>query len=309
VWHEKRVFMKEMIDFIHRQFNYNQNKNLFYSGMHSSMHFAPELSSILKKMNTLNQEDEKKIIDYISEKALEEFCHVNQYYSFTGEDKQELKYIYIRLLAVLKQTLPDDKKELQIISQNHFLALKNWLLKSNAFSSKVYANNNELAENVACSEYSAELQLRVLNIQLSGLMEPVLDIGCGKQALLVNYLRRKGMEAFGTDRFETLNKFCQPTDWLEFDYGNKRWGTIISHLGFSNHFNHHHLRIDGNFREYALAYMHILQSLKTGGAFFYTPDLPFIEKYLDPAVYTVEKTHSGKEDFKSAKITRLPTDI
>ncbi|MBN1984723.1 MAG: hypothetical protein JW761_00400 [Prolixibacteraceae bacterium] len=301
--------MKEIIDFINRQFNYNQNKNLYYSGIHSSMHFAPELSSVLKKMNSLNPEDEKRIVDYTTEKALEEFCRVNQYYSFTQKDKLELKNIYSQLFTVLKQTSAKDKKQLQIISQNHISALKNWLLKSNAFSSKVYHIENELAENVACSEYSAELQLRVLNIRLSGLMEPVLDIGCGKQALLVNYLRRKGMEAFGTDRFESQNQFCQPTNWLEFDYGNNRWGTIISHLGFSNHFNHHHLRIDGNFREYALAYMHILQSLKPGGAFFYTPDLPFIEKYLDPAVYSVEKTASGKEDFKSAKITRLPTDI
>lgn len=61
----------------------------------------------------------------------------------------------------------------------------------------------------------------------------------------------------------------------------KKWGTIVSNLGFSNHFNHHNLREDGNFIKYAKTYMNILYSLKPGECFHYAPDLPFIEKYLD----------------------------
>jgi hypothetical protein len=68
-------------------------------------------------------------------------------------------------------------------------------------------------------------------------------------------------------------------------------GTITSNLGFSNHFNHHHLRKDGHFIEYAKTFMDILNSLKIGGSFYYAPDLPFIEKYLDRVKYRI-KTHN-----------------
>ncbi len=277
--------MKEITEFIQKQFDFNRNKNLFYAGTDSSINFVPELSSILKEIKSLNRSEDDKIINYSSEKALEEFCKTNQYYSFTNDDKQELKNIYSLLLLELKQTAVKDENQLQIISQNHSSRLKYWLLKTNSFSSKIYKQENKFVKDVTCSEYTAKLQMDLLNIELSELIQPVLDIGCGRQTHLVTYLREKGIEAYGIDRFKTQNKFCWQTDWLEFKYEENRWGTIISHLGFSNHFNHHHLRIDGNFKEYALIYMNILKSLKQGGSFVYTPDIPFIEKYLDSKLY------------------------
>ena len=79
------------------------------------------------------------------------------------------------------------------------------------------------------------------------------------------------------------------TDWLEYDYGEEKWGTIISNLSFSNHFNHHNLRENGNYIEYGKTYMNILYSLKIDGSFHYAPDLPFIEKYLDGNQFELKK--------------------
>lgn len=53
--------MKEIIEFIEKQFDYNRNRNLFYSEIYSSMNFAPELPLILKRIETLNEETKKTI--------------------------------------------------------------------------------------------------------------------------------------------------------------------------------------------------------------------------------------------------------
>jgi hypothetical protein len=82
-------------------------------------------------------------------------------------------------------------------------------------------------------------------------------------------------------------------------------GTITSNLGFSNHFNHHHLRKDGHFIEYAKTFMDILNSLKIGGSFYYAPDLPFIEKYLDRSKFKPGIQKVGNSEVKSIRIKRL----
>ena len=145
----------------------------------------------------------------------------------------------------------------------------------------MYRQQAEMLEQVPCSEYSAALQLSLLHIDLGLIQDPILDIGCGLNCTLVRHLNAMGFEAMGIDRFSDTSPNCRKADWLEYNYGHKKWGTIVSHLGFTNHFKHHHLRIDGNYLEYAKKYMQILEALKTGGRFYYSPELPFIEEYLD----------------------------
>ena len=120
----------------------------------------------------------------------------------------------------------------------------------------------------------------------------------------VNYLKNQGIEALGIDRFKFTASNLITVDWLEFDYGKEKWGTIISNLGFSNHFNHHNLREDGNYIEYGKTYMNILNSLKVGGRFHYAPDLPFIEKYLDNKQFDLRKYEINEYDFKTTKIKK-----
>ena len=191
------------------------------------------------------------------------------------------------------------------IAINHYKNLKEWLLKTNPHAEKVYQNHGVIIQPIACSEYSAEFQTGMFQMDVAQLMEPVLDIGCGKQANLLNYLRNNGIEAYGIDRSSDGNSFIANEDWLEYNYGNSKWGTVISNLGFSNHFNHHHLRKDGNFLEYAKKYVEILNSLKIGGKFFYAPSLPFIEKYIDSKHFRLATFKINTHKFGSSIIARL----
>ncbi|KAF5030830.1 hypothetical protein DSECCO2_634070 [anaerobic digester metagenome] len=134
----------------------------------------------------------------------------------------------------------------------------------------------------------------------------MLDIGCGKSFSLVRHLRDNKINACGFDRFPSDVPYIFQSDWLSFNYGNGTWGTIISHLGFSNHFRHHHFRQDGNYIGYAQTYMKILSSLKPGGCFHYCPDLPFIEEFLDPSMFSVTRLQTANDAFQTVIVRRLP---
>ncbi len=216
-------------------------------------------------------------------------------------ERQALRDIYAELISNIRNS----KSSVSALSEIHFKNLRNFLYKTNPFAGKIYPQQNEVLEPVACSEYTAELQIEILNLNINEIMEPVLDIGCGRHGNLVKYLRDKGLEAYGFDRLPDGLPYLTSADWLEFPYGVSKWGTIISHLGFSNHFHHHHLREDGDFVRYAEKYTEILGSLKPGGCFHYAPGLPFIEEYLNNERYRLNVPPVKIGKFNPVKIKRL----
>jgi hypothetical protein len=131
---------------------------------------------------------------------------------------------------------------------------------------------------VVCSEYSPGLQLQLLG--LAEVRGPALDVGCGASRGLVTELQARGVAAEGIDR-------VHGDDWLTYAYGVDRWGSVVSHHGFSLHFLHHHLRPGEAALAYARVYMDILRSLMIGGVFAYAPGLPFLEAMLPTASYRV----------------------
>lgn len=286
---------------IDKQIQYSQGKNIFLDNQDIPLKFIEETIKVISDIKELSTESEKIIIDYTTDKAIEEFCRVNQYYSFNKQAINDLRKVYSDLFSALKSN--DDS--LEKVHANHYKNLKEWLIRTNPFSEKIYSQADRKIEPVACSEYSPELQITILKINLNTLTEPVLDIGCGKNGNLVNYLTKLGIKASGIDRFTFNQDSFISFDWLEYDYGCEQWGTITSNLGFSNHFKHHNLREDGNFIGYAKKYMEILKSLKIGGSFHYAPDLPFIERYLDTKQFEVNNYETGDYDFKSTIIRRL----
>lgn len=286
---------------IEKQFKFSQGKNLFHAGNINKSHFIPGTISAIERLYELNASSENVLIDYTTNRALEEFCRMNQYYTFDKQSQLTLRDIYTGLFSAIR----NNPSELASIAEWHLTNLKNWLSETNPFAAKLYEAKAEIIEPVACSEYSPELQIDILQVDAEQITGPVLDIGSGKQGKLVSYLRGLGIEAFGIDRFVKDSLYLTNSDWMTYEYGTEKWGTITSNLGFSNHFNHHHLRNDGSFITYAKKYMDILNSLKIGGSFHYAPDLPFIEQYLDIEKYHVAKRNVGDENFKSVKIKRL----
>ena len=291
---------------IKEQISLNSGKNLFADDRVNSLQLIEVTESLVEKVQHMDAESEKEMIDFLTDEALQEFCRVNQYFSFNTESVNGLKAIYGELSHKIRGLDSNaGQKELSAISQDHYRNLCDWLVHTNAFAGEMYSSDQEYAKPVACSEYTPDLQLSILQIDLKSLLEPVLDVGCGREMNLVNYLRDNGVEAYGIDRFDNENPYYIKTDWLEYDFEPEKWGSIISNLGFSNHFIHHNLRADGNYREYAQKYMEILQSLKTGGTFYYAPDLPFIEKHLDKFNYQYSGYAIEGSEFKTSRITRI----
>jgi hypothetical protein len=278
--------MNSVFSIVDNQISINRNINLFYEKelFRFSQNFLDEISNIeIDSIISFNY-----IIDNVTNNILKEFYRVNQYYSFDEEAKQELKLIYTDLYNQIKQKAYSK----EYLACNHCKRLKVWLQKANPFAEKIYPSTRKIVTIAPCFEYTPALQLEILKLDLSQLIEPVLDLGCGQKGYLVNYLRERGIESYGIDRYDSDCQFIINSDWLKYDLGVEKWGTIISNLGFSNHFLHHHLREDGKYIDYAKKYMSILNSLKPNGKFHYAPSLPFIEQYLDRNKFslTVEKT-------------------
>jgi len=140
-----------------------------------------------------------------------------------------------------------------------------------------------LGENpreVTSATYSPELQLAVLGLSVDALREPILDVGCGEDAALVSFLRARGKNATGIDHRASIEGVATRADWLTFEYPTSRFGTIVSHLGFTLHFMHQEMKRSDLAFEYARAYMRIVRSLARGGTFAYVPGVPFIESML-----------------------------
>jgi len=291
---------------IGEQITSNSGKNLLADEQINSLQLIEVTESLVEKIRQMDAESEKEMIDFLTDEALQEFCRVNQYFAFNAESVNELKGIYSRLNQSIRNLQRNaTQPELNAISEIHYRNLCDWLVHTNAFAGTMYSNDQKYTKAVACSEYTPDLQMNILQIDLKTLLEPVLDVGCGRELNLVNYLRDQGIEVYGIDRFDNESPVYYKTDWLEYNFEPGKWGSIISNLGFSNHFIHHNLRADGNYREYAMKYMEILGSLKIGGTFYYAPDLPFIEMHLDKTKYRYTGHSIDGSEFKTSRIERI----
>ncbi|MFO7656729.1 MAG: hypothetical protein R6W78_06645 [Bacteroidales bacterium] len=290
--------MDELRKIIETQIISNQGRNIF---LPDNFRFIKETIKAISEIHELNPESEKILIDYATEKAFEEFCRINQYFSFNSQARNDLRNIYRNLFSIIRT----NEKSIETISNDHYQNLRLWLQKTNPFSENTYSNADLNIEPVACAEYRPDLQIKILKLDIKSIMEPVLDVGCGKNGNFVDYLSKLGIEIFGIDRYLFTQKNLISSDWLEYDYGVEKWGTIFSNLGFSNHFRHHNLRVDGEFIEYGKKYMTMLDSLKIGGKFHYAPDLPFIERFLPESQFKMEKHEICEYGFQTTIITRL----
>jgi hypothetical protein len=292
--------MKTLYHIIDNQINQNKGINLFWN-KDIPLTFAHESIPTLRGIKYLNTSDIQALIDYTVNNVTKEFYRVNQYYNFDAESKDKLKTVY-KIMAhnIINEPLSDSE-----ILRIHHKNLSTWLRNTHPHSEKMYSRQRKVLDAVACFEYNPNLQLDILEIDLNNLIQPILDIGCGENALLVKFLRERGIEAYGIDRYEAHYKFVKKADWLEYSYGKDKWGTIISNLGFSNHFVHHHLRKDGNYIAYARKYMEIVKSIKRSGSFYYAPTLPFIEEYMEANTYIIKHKELKDSSYSSTKLTRI----
>jgi hypothetical protein len=292
--------MNKLKTYIDLQIESNHGGNLFCKDFFDTMKLSPLTFDVFQN-SKLVESELSSLVDYTAEKVLQELCRVNQYFSFSRNDVFSLKHLYRDLYQIIRQK----KNSANNVSRYHFYNLRNWLEKTNPFSNVIYQHRGTTLEAVACSEYNAALQKEILCLDKIQLLEPILDIGCGKNGSLIKSLINDNFDAHGIDRFSIDLPNFEKADWLSYNYGINKWGTIVSNLGFSNHFVHHHLRNGGNINQYAKKYLEILQSLKIGGSFCYAPDLPFVEKYLDKNKFLIKIYDIKNTRFKTTVIARL----
>ncbi|MBN2747517.1 MAG: class I SAM-dependent methyltransferase [Bacteroidales bacterium] len=285
---------------IDKQLFNNSGKNLFSHtpGLFGFLSMPEGLSHTLLR---LKKSDEDALINWLTNRVLEEFYDFNQYFHFNDIDKFKLKRIYVKLWEHYRNT-----GDISVYQATHYKELSSWLFQSNPFALTLYSGNGDLQNKVVCEEYNADFQLGLLHLDLHTIEEPILDIGCGKHGYLVKYLRKLGYKAVGFDRLCDNSEFCYNSDWFDFDFQTERWGTIISNISFSNHFYHHHNRTDGDYLTYAQRFMDILSALKSGGSFYYSPSLPFIESILDPLVFDIKNFNVPNSMYKTSIIYKLP---
>ena len=217
----------------------------------------------------------------------------NQFIAVGSKEELDLERIYQSYLQEMKMILIADiplariKQQFEELIAGHFIDLHNNLtgFLDNPLSANV--KENALFNRVVCRQYSPALQLKILGIRLENISEPVLDLGCGKAGQLVNYLNEKGIETYGVDRIVAGSERLIEADWLEFPLIPGFWGTIVSHMAFSNHFIFQHHYKNGKPEPYARQYMAALAALQPGGSFYYSPGLPFIEGMLPDRSFTV----------------------
>jgi hypothetical protein len=234
-----------------------------------------------------------RLVDLFVNQSIEFTYASNQFVQIDAREETVMRTIYTQYLREMGQMLERSASPEAIASGlNNLVAGHFQDLRANItrfFDPEVRTNPdaNVILHKVVCADYTPKLQVEILG--LHDLIEPVLDLGCGKEGGLVTYLRAAGLQATGVDRVVADRPGLVQAGWLDFPLAPESWGTVISHMAFSNHFIFQHLYQRGSVEPYARRYMTILRSLKPGGSFYYTPGLPFIEAYLPAEQYRLTR--------------------
>ena len=205
----------------------------------------------------------------------------NQYIYFDTESLKDLNRIYQSFYISLSNQL-----DRYTAIKDHHVNIKNFLVRTNPFLKIINSNNEIMVKTFLCSEYSGDFQLKLFKIKKQDIIEPVLDLGCGEHANLVNFLNNQGINAIGIDRKIDGQPHTVECDWFDYNFEEKKYGVVFSNNAFSIHFISA-LNKNQNIPAYTRLFFRILNSLKVGGLFCYAPSIPYIEKYVNVEDYTI----------------------
>ena len=295
--------LNQLLTIIHEQMQYNSLKNMFCISSNPLCFSEATKESILscsQDLQRLSETDKEYLIQFYVNDFLKNFYDINQYINFQKKD-----YLAIRnIFKLLLQDISNQQLFLEQIEARHYERIKILIIKTNPAIYRINRNEDIIAKQFVCAEYSAQFQIDLFEIDINSLKEPILDIGCGEHGYLVEYLRNNNLEAYGIDRVHKSERYFENSNWLEFNYSQKNWGTIISNLSFSNHFINHFLQNDKVDILYAQIYMKILKSLSVGGRWIYAPSVPFIEDLLQYDQYHLCR-NSINTTFTKTIITKI----
>lgn len=231
-----------------------------------------------KIMQELNTDKYNKVLEKLSRSFLANLAKGTNGKKFSKEDCQNILEIYHKLI----ENIGDSQKDYERIALEHFTQVRNYI---NDFTSREDSK-------AGSSKYSPEFILEILDVKAEELKGKSLDIGCGKNGELVNYLAQKGMDSHGLDMECEDTDRLEQEDWLIKEYPENTYDLITSNLTFTKHFNEANQEEanDQECFEYAQSYMKILNSLKVGAKWHYVPSVTFIEELLPEDKFEVNNT-------------------
>ncbi|MBK9924730.1 MAG: hypothetical protein IPP66_05485 [Anaerolineales bacterium] len=264
--------------------------------------FLVSLEKLLHASTETTQgDDHSKIVSFAANELAKRLLSVNPYLELNSSQIEKLEGIYRRTWQEMRRT-GNIKITLMDI---HYPELSKWLASLYPSKFQKILKTVPVVGSVVYEEYSAELQLELLGIDIYDIQQPVLDIGCGGQANLVRYLRSLGLEGYGVDRhLDVHGSYLTEVDWFAYRFERGAWGTIISNMSFTNHLNYAYLHDVSQLERYLLRMKDILSSLFIGGCFYYAPSLPFVEDKLSINEYRVERVQKVNNIFVS-KVTKV----
>lgn len=232
------------------------------------------------KINT--HEKEKSTVELLCNCLISECVHSNQYSAFTNSTIKRIKDIYVDLIDRIRMIGEKDAmSEIEKIVTAHRAKLIAELKRSKW-------TGGDQAQYAPCSEYSSEFQLQILRLDENEIIDPIIDIGCGERHQLVSYLKKLGYnDIVGLDQYASSDPSIICCNWLEYEFGKNRFGTILAHMSFTNHCTRHACANDRMQIQYERKYHGILKSLKDGGRFIYAPAVRSMESALDSNKFIV----------------------
>ena len=284
---------------IEKRLQDNRRVNLLSKDIENIIYLDEDFLTVLSESKRNNAEPNEDILEYTVNQLLDVIYGINQYLDIDSESIDALKQIYRNTYERLDEKHPEDTLRV------HYQELSIWL--SDLYPPEFVSVLRDMPTigKVENREYSAELQTRILGINVQNLKEPVLDLGCGKHAVLVNALRSYGVEAYGVDRvISDGSNYLYACSWFNFDFSQKRWGTILANMSFSNHFVYALQNEKSRVEKFSVQFDKILASLDLGGIFIYAPSIIPAEQSLDGRFYRIERetVYAGITRTKVAKI-------
>ncbi len=245
-------------------------------------------------------------VEMLSGHMTHAFLRVNQYLAANQKTLQDTRILYKQFLSDIRQLCAADalsRAAADSVFVGHYTRLQSFLDNYNGERMPTnYTGIDAFPKRLV--EYNPLFQIDMLGISMEQIVAPVIDIGCGKKAELVKLLRERGIEAYGIDKNVIAEDYLIRADYMAYAFAPGTYGTVISHMAFSNELWYLKERGSIQLSRYKRKYYEILESLKPDGCFIYTPGLPFLEKGLSGYNVQCGQVAQGTEKQYTATVKR-----
>jgi|GEM_PF-2300130 len=285
--------MQNFFKLLRRQLDANRSKNLLNANAQRLLDVDALFLAAVEELSegpceSIPDSIIKKVASNAAALFIERIYSINQYVQIDPKGRRALEQIYMDSWQELCQNRSRPAEDL--LRNFHFRRIRNFVESLYPESLRAGLSSSIEVGNVVCNEYSAEIQLGLLRVDIGSIREPVLDIGCGSHAKLVTALRAAGVRTYGLDRRIMIEQpYLIQKSWFEFEFGSDRWGSIVSNLALSNHFEYVSRWKERDIAKYVSLFRRILKSLVPGGTFTFAPASVTLKERAEAAGCSTEE--------------------